>query len=439
MQSASRIAARQQALEPDPLLYTRCHRSGRTFEYVAPIPRTQKVTHLAHAATKDSHHVQPEVKALALHTIVKLTPPAIAPATIKQEIVCTRPMREGRFNIGCSTMATAVGDKTRVDCYGHGGSGWTTLFGSVQSAIELFEKSNPSKATPIRVVGSGCMGLTTAIELTRRGYQVAGISTKSLYDMPSWRAAGYFALVSVKTSKEEQDNLNAIGLNTFKAYQQIDNSEHPYLTKECVRFLPVYCSHDTDSGVEDLEKKGLIPKREQVTLDFGNGVQHKNYVRFMTYFMDTTELMQQLTKTVKRLQIPIEMQEVTSFDAVKEAVVFNCAGLGARELNKDDQMIPVRGHLVALNEAAGTKHMDYMIYTKVKQDGKEEYIYMFPKAVSVTPEKTAGVACRAVLGGTFIPHVDKLPQSEQDALDRREMGRMLERNSQFFHGKAYAH
>ena len=45
--------------------------------------------------------------------------------------------------------------KTIVNCYGHGGWGWTTLFGSVQYAIELFEKTNPSKDIPIRVIGWG--------------------------------------------------------------------------------------------------------------------------------------------------------------------------------------------------------------------------------------------------------------------------------------------
>ncbi len=60
------------------------------------------------------------------------------------------------------------------------------------------------------------MGLTAAIELTRQGYQVSGISTKELYDLCSWRAAGYFALVSVKTSPEEQGNLNEIGVENIQ-------------------------------------------------------------------------------------------------------------------------------------------------------------------------------------------------------------------------------
>jgi len=368
------------------------------------------------------------------HKVIQLTPPLIETKTIAQEIVCTRPMRDGRFNI---SVTEAAENKTVVNCYGHGGSGWTTLFGSVNQSIDLFEKEHPNKKTAIRVIGSGCMGLTSAIELTRRGYTVAGITTKSLYDMPSWRAAGYFALVSVKTSPEEQANLNAIGIDTFRTYQKIDKGEHPYITKEAVRYMPVYCSKDTESGVEDLEAQGLIPRREEVTLDFGGGVQHPNFIRYMTYFMNTTTLMKQLTAEVKRLGIPIEVKEVHTFADVAETAVFNCAGLGGKELNNDTKMIPVRGHLVALNEASGKEHMNYMIYTKVKQEGKEEYIYMFPKNLSVTPEITGGQPCQAVLGGTFIPNVDQLPQEEQQALDKKEFMRMLDRNRLFFSGKLF--
>ncbi len=366
--------------------------------------------------------------------IVTLTPPVLNNQTILKEVTCTRPMREGRFNI---STEKSVGKKI-VHIYGHGGSGWTTLFGSVNKGIKLFQTElNPNKAVPIRVIGSGCMGLTTAIELTRLGYKVSGIYTKDLYDIPSWRAAGYFALVSVKTSPEEQNNLNEIGVDTFKTYQRIDQGKHPYITKKAVRFMPVYCSKDTDSGVEDLEVRGLIPPHEEVTLDFGNGALHPNFVKYMTYFMDTTSLMQQLTAEVKRLEIPIEIKEVGSFRDVPEEVVFNCTGLGGRELNQDKDMIAVRGHLIMLNKESGTEHMDYMVYTKVYQDGKERYVYMFPKSIAVSSDAESGISCQSVLGGTFIPHTDKLSLEELEQLDISEFKKLLDRNSLFFHGTTF--
>lgn len=365
--------------------------------------------------------------------IVRLIPPKISNKTVSEKIVCTRPMRDGKFNISIEQHP----GKTVVNCYGHGGSGWTTLFGSVNKAIELFQNTHPNKNTAIRIIGSGCMGLTTAIELSQLGYHVAGISTKDLYRMPSWKAAGYFALVSIKTSPEEQEDLNKIGLNTFLTYQTIDNGKHPYITKEAVRFMPVYCSIDTISGVEDLEARGMIPPKEYVSLDFGNGVIHNDFVKYMTYFMNTTVLMRQLTEEVKRREISVELNEINSFDDVAEEIIFNCSGLGGQKLNSDENIIPVRGHLVTLNDSSGSDHMDYMIYTKVYQDGKEEYIYLFPKNISVTEEHSDGISCMGTLGGTFIPHVDKLSPSDQENLDKTEFQRMLDRNSEFFQGHLF--
>ncbi len=363
-------------------------------------------------------------------TIVKLTPPLVSQETISQEIFCDRPMREGKFNISLDQQ----NGKTIVHCYGHGGSGWTTLFGSVNKAIQLFLETNPDKSSPIHVIGSGCMGLTTAAELSRLGYTVEKISTRSIYDNPSWRAAGFFALVSVKTSPEEQENLNNIGLDTFLTYQSINTGEHPYISKDAVRYLPVYCSSQTDAGVENLELAGLIPPREYVTIDFGNGTVHPEYVKYLTFFLDTTRLMRELTDEVNRLNIPIEIREINSFDDLPETIIFNCSGLGARDLNHDNAVIPVRGHLLTLNELSGSEHMDYMIYTKVKQDENDEYIYLFPKGISITPDKTSGIHCFGVLGGTFLPNMDHLSSDEQEAINQKEFNKLLERTQKFFQG-----
>jgi D-amino-acid oxidase len=364
--------------------------------------------------------------------VVHLTPPLLNQKTIRSEIACNRPMRLGKFNISTEKFGT----KTIVNCLGHGGSGWTTLFGSVNQAIQLFEQSHSSKDTPIRVLGSGCMGLLSAIELTRLGYKVTGIWTKELYDIPSWRATGYFALVSVKTSPEEQENLNAIGMDTFKTYQIIDQGVHPYLSHDTVRMIPVYCSSDTDPGVDDLALKGIIPPREEVTIDFGNGVQYSNFVKYMTYFMDVTKIMRQLTQETAKLGIPIILKEIHSFDQVDEEIVFNCTGLGGRVLNNDQNVVPVRGHLLMLDESSGIEHMDYMIYTKDPHfEGK--YIYMFPKPSTVTSEVQEGYPSHGLLGGTFIPLPDDITAAELKQMDEENFADLRLRNALFFTGKPF--
>ena len=373
------------------------------------------------------------VVSLFAEKIELLSPPIISEETIYQKVVCTRPMREGKFNIS----AEDKDDKLLVHCYGHGGSGCTTSFGSVSRAIELFEQQLGDRPKqPIRVIGCGIIGMTAAIELTLKGYEVTGIIAKELYEIPSWKNAGYFALVSVQTDAEEQCNLNKIGMSTFLEYKKIYEGTHPYITQECIKYMPVYCNEETVAGVEDLEQAGLIPERESVTIDFGNGVTHPHFYKFMTYFMDTTRIMMQLRETVDRLGIPVEIQEVGAFDEVDESIIFNCTGLGAKQLNNDDKMVAVRGHLINLNEQAGLEHMNYMIYTKVKGDGEgEEYVYMFPKSLQVTQDNVQGKVVNATLGGTFIRDTDLLTQEELDALDVVELEKLYQRNLHFFWGQ----
>jgi D-amino-acid oxidase len=365
--------------------------------------------------------------------VERLSPPLLQDSSIDEKIACTRPMREGKFNIS----AESRGGKILIHCYGHGGSGCTTSFGSVRKAIDLYEKqlAAPPNA-PIRVIGAGIIGLTAAIELTLKGYDVAGIAAKELYDTPSWQNAGYFALVSLQTDLEEKENLYRIGIATFKEYQRIFEGRHPYIAPSCLRYLPVYCSEGTDAGVEDLEKNGLIPPKETVTIDFGNGVFHKNFKKYMTYFMDTTRIMAQLREKVASLGIAITQRELTSFDEVHEPVVFNCSGLGAKKLNHDDKLIAVRGHLINLNRNAGRDHMDYMIYSKFDA-GKDNqgYVYSFPKSFQISEKCTEGKAVFGTLGGSFISNTDRLTREELARLDLLEFQKLSDRNSLFFRGE----
>lgn len=152
--------------------------------------------------------------------------------------------------------------------------------------------------------------------------------------------------------------------------------------------------------------------------------------------MDTTRIMLQLQREVKRLGIPIEEKEIKAFSEVPETVIFNCTGLGAKQLNHDDQLIAVRGHLMTLNEHAGLKHMDYIIYTKVKeQDGQSAYVYMFPKSLMVDENVPQGRSIFGAIGGTFIPGTDALTERQLKTLDELEYKKLLDRNRQFFWAK----
>lgn len=362
-------------------------------------------------------------------SVVKLKPPLLSPQTICKEVICTRPVRKGGFNISLER----VSKKIVVHCYGHGGSGWTTLFGSVSKAIALLEAEKPAKRHPIRIIGAGCIGLAMAVELTRKGYSIAGISAENLYNIASWKAGGYFALVSLKNSPKEQKKCVQLGLETFEAFQSVAQGKHPYLSQNCVKYMPDYSRIGTPTGLEDLQASGLLPPPREVTVDFGNGVRHKNFMESMTYYIDTTEIMKRLWAEIARHKIRVEVKKIEAFDQLEEEIVFDCSGLGAKALNSDNEMVAVRGHLILFNELSGEGHLNYMIYDKVIQDGKQERIYMFPKMAAMD-DQGQETGCRGVLGGTFIEGVDHLSQDELDALDRQEFKKMLDRTSLLFYG-----
>lgn len=357
---------------------------------------------------------------------ISLVPPKLG-GSIVQKVVCTRPTRQGCFRL----VKERKGEKEIINCTGHGGAGWTTLFGYIERAISLIEKKRP-----IRIVGAGCMGLTAAVELQRRGFSVAGITTKNLWDSASWRAAGYFALIKIEATAEEQKAAYEMGIETFQTFGRIVQGNHPYLSRECARFLPVYCSQKMVTGVEKLEEMDLLPPKRIVTLDF-DGVQHPDFFETHTYFINTSLIMQELLEEVKKRGIVIDIAHLNSFNDVEEEVIMNCSGMGAKQLGPDLDMVGVRGHLLMINDLSDPSHRNYMIYTTVLQEEKEEYLYMFPKNFSVTADNPQGLVTTATLGGTFIPGVDELPLDEQNLLDAQEFEKIIARHERFFYGKRF--
>jgi glycine/D-amino acid oxidase-like deaminating enzyme len=76
-----------------------------------------------------------------------------------------------------------------------------------------------------------------------------------------------------------------------------------------------------------------------------------------------------------------EMQNLGEVLALDEPVIFNCTGLGARDLFGDAELIPIRGQLVFM---PADERVDYCTH-----GSGEGLLYMFPRADGI------------LLGGTF--------------------------------------
>lgn len=358
-----------------------------------------------------------------------LKPPSLQKDALAAAVSCDRPRRSSGVNISLEDRD----GKTIVHCYGHGGFGFTTLFGSIQEALALLLKRSPDYHTPIRIIGTGCMGLTMAIELSHAGFTNIAISTKEKYSIPSWRAGGFFDPgVGTETSETSKHHV-ALALNTYSVLHQIEHGEHPYLTKPVVKRLPIYCPIEMQCGVELLPKLGLTPEAQLVTLDFGNGVIHEGYKKQYTYFINVTGLMSQLWHHIEQLQIPVTYEEITSFAHCTEPIICNCTGLGSQTLNADSAMMPTRGHFFMLAQS-DEEPLDYMLFTKVVQNGKKEIIYFFPKPAYQSSADEC-MHCAGMLGGTFIP-CGNLDDAQKRELDTVEFAKLAERAQGFFYSKS---
>ena len=351
-----------------------------------------------------------------MQRIIALTPPRISDAHIKEKIVCIRAHRERIFNVSTQVIE----NKLIVHNYGHGGAGWTFLFGCVNESIRLFEehiKQNPElKNQPITIIGAGCYGLLTAIILTLKGHPVQ-ILAADTENIPSNKAAGFFFPRHRKCSNDQEKELfQARGMESYATYLEIIKGTHPFIKKGPL-LLPGYFGLDIDPGFAPYIAQGLVATPEQVTIDFGNGKTYKA-MAYKTVFINSAAIMQELNRNIETLNIPIIRKYITSFDEITQSIIFNCAGLGAKKLTGDARIVPVQGHLITLKDQPLMEQLQYMINVKVLSTNargkpRDELIYYAPKDTGI-------------LGITFIRGQDN-PDTNHHEFDR-----LLQRCQDFF-------
>jgi hypothetical protein len=141
---------------------------------------------------------------------------------------------------------------------------------------------------------------------------------------------------------------------------------------------------------------------KDVIVDFGNGTTRKMVVYDDGIYMDTEEMMIDLTSYMKAHNIQIVKKKINSFAELDQKFIINCSGLGSRQLANDAELVSVQGHLIMLKNQV-VKNMNYMILiysdegkTEANQKVKRSFYYM-PKRSANSRSQDIGV-----LGGTFI-------------------------------------
>ena len=297
-----------------------------------------------------------------------LVPVNVAPGRVIRTVAGLRPYRASGFVV----RAEPLGDKKLVHNYGHGGAGITLSWGSSRLATNL---GLPGHSGAVAVIGAGVMGLTTARLVQEAGFPVA-IYTKALPpDTTSNIAGGQIAPFGhyreAQVTTEWRAQFMAAMDYSWRRFQIMVGDDYG------IRWLPTY-EATTNRGPHPLDPyfpgtEWLAPGQHPFPVE--------SIARFDTMYVETGRFLRELTQDIQVAGGTIRVRNFATpqdIASLPESLVFNCTGLGSRELFGDQELHPVRGQLAVL-----------LPQPEVRYAFTGEAGYMFPRADGI------------LLGGTF--------------------------------------
>ncbi|HET9639619.1 MAG TPA: FAD-dependent oxidoreductase [Allosphingosinicella sp.] len=291
----------------------------------------------------------------------------VAPERVIRTVAGLRPYRASGFVV----RAEALGDKKLVHNYGHGGAGITLSWGSSKLATQL---GLPGHKGPVAVIGAGVMGLTTARLVQEAGFPVTLYTEALTPDTTSNIAGGQISpfghFEDGEVTPEWRAQFAAAMEYSWRRFQIMVGDDYG------IRWLPTYQESGNAARWSDRfhpDSRPLSPAEHPFPVE--------RIVRYNTMYVETGRFLRELTRDVQVAGGRIEVRKFATpaeIAALAERLVFNCTGLGARELFGDRQLHPVRGQLAILLPQPEVR------YAFAGQAG-----YMFPRADGI------------LLGGTF--------------------------------------
>jgi hypothetical protein len=295
-----------------------------------------------------------------------ILPLQASPDRIFRTTVCLRPFRA----IGPRLEVERIAGKRVVHHYGHGGSGWSLSWGSALDMLPLALADSPKE---IAVVGAGAIGLTSAITLQRAGAKVTIYAAARFPDVRSSRATGTwspdsrFALAD-KVASDFGDKWERTARASFARHQS-----YLGLPGDPVDWTDRYNLFDApppeagnrphvETGLHFVEYgarlRDLVPSAHPIAP--GTHPFRVPFVRKTTSMMFNVADLAHTLETDFLLAggrfVPLELHEPSDFAKIREKVIVNCTGYGARALMRDESIVPVRGQIAWLIPQAGVRY-----------------------------------------------------------------------------------
>jgi glycine/D-amino acid oxidase-like deaminating enzyme len=277
--------------------------------------------------------------------MVRLAPVNVASDRIIRITIGLRPFRPSGFVL----RTEKVDGKTIVHNFGHGGSGMSLSWGTASMATEMAMAHLERKAA---VIGSGVVGLTSARELQRHGFDVTIYAATVPPDTTSNMSLAGFTPTSglidfpKRTPEWDAQFTQAVRFS----YRRLQLLAGP---KYGVTWIRQYAPTDNEQAGRGTNQ--LLPADLQGTRVILQPGEHP----FPTKYAIEREEM----RIEPSIYLDALMDDflvwggkvvIRKFDtprdvaALAENVIVNCTGLGAKALFSDPELTPLKGQLVVL-------------------------------------------------------------------------------------------
>ena len=291
---------------------------------------------------------------------------------VTRTIVGLRPFRKP----GPRLEAVKVGSKDIVHNYGHGGGGVSLSWGVAEMAASLAKDFGRQQ---IAILGSGAIGLSTALVLQRAGADVT-IYAKDFPPYTTSNVAGamWHPVTLFERDQVSQDTLtmldhaSRIAFSRFIRYANDPNYGVYWIRQFSLGNDPMDTSYPYVGG--DSLYPGLT--RNQPKGPFGFAYHDAYY----TLMIDPDIYLRALVNDF--LGAGGHMKETTfeteaDLERLPETTVVNCMGLGAGKVFGDESIIPARGQLSFL---LPQNDIDYGYAGTTEEFG---LLYSFPRKTGI--------------------------------------------------------